>query len=171
MFGVVMIKSPFGGNTRAHSRTKSNGRSKCSMPSTLTITSTAAAAIGSGALKSARPTLVCPPIRVPAIPAALPCEYSSRRCRAWHQPARLCPVITDLLPFRSVFNRRSHEQAPQDVFLNEPSTADVFQVVAGNTESFLAAIENVIGQDAAVGLPQQAFRLAAVVTQIFVKVE
>ena len=81
------------------------------------------------------------------------------------------PVIKAFLPFPSVFNRRSHEQAAQDVLLNEAAAADVLQVVTRNTEPLLAAIENVIGQDAAVSLPQQAFRLAAVVTQVLVKAE
>ncbi len=51
------------------------------------------------------------------------------------------------------------------------AAADVFQVVTRNSESLLAAVENVIREDAAVSLPQQAFRLVAVVAQILMKAE
>src|SRR5690349_19631699 len=97
--------------------------------------------------------------------------FASRSSARYAPSWPVMPVIRAFLPFPSVFNRCSQEQAAQDVLLNEPTAADVLQVVARNTESLLAAIENVIGQDAAVRLPQQAFRLAAVVTQVFVEAE
>src|SRR5436190_10215156 len=94
----------------------------------------------------------------------------ARRNSARYAPSwPVMPVIKAFLPLLSVFNRCSQEQAAQDVLLNEPTAADVLEVVTRNAKPFLAAIENVIGQDAAVSLPQQAFRHAAVVTQIFVE--
>ena len=70
----------------------------------------------------------------------------------------------------SAFNRRSQRtRLRKHVLLNESAAADVLQVVARNSEALLAAVENVIGQDAAVRVPQQAFRLAAVVAQVFVE--
>ena len=57
------------------------------------------------------------------------------------------------------------------MLLNQFPAADVFQVIARNAETFLATVQNVIGQDAAVCVSQQAFRLVTVVAQILVDTE
>jgi hypothetical protein len=55
--------------------------------------------------------------------------------------------------------------------LQHAAVTDVLEVVARNAEAFLAAVQDVVGQYAPIGLPQQPFRPTFVVAQLLVEPE